>query len=208
MSRLQKTPISRRRKTTYDPSRVRNSDFSESPTRATFERRSSTARSERQKQLEDEERTAAAERRDGRLRGELSQSLSEKLESCNPLQLRTVIRLAHKFQELHRKPPSLLKCRMKYTEDVLKHVDVHNQRFTLELRRSSQRGDRVYVNGPYVVSHWRDGSITKHKYFGNKNLRKRVPRKVWDGFRELLASPETAARLKHLNERWVSKSED
>jgi hypothetical protein len=160
---------------------------------------------ERLKQFEDERRMAAAERRYGRLRGELSQSLGEKLESCNPLQLRTVIRLAHKFQELHRKPPSLNKCRMKYTEDVLKFVDVRNQRFTLELRRSSQRGDRVYVNGPYVVSHWRDGSITRHKYFGNKNLRKRVPRKVWDGFRELLESPETTSRLKHLNEQWTSR---
>lgn len=163
---------------------------------------------ERLKQFEEERLTAAAERRDGRLRGELTQSLNEKLESCNPLQLRTVIRLAHKFQELHRKPPSLPKCRMKYTEDVLKHVDVRNRRFTLEFRRSSKRGDRVYVNGPYVVSHWRDGSITKHKYFGNKNLRKRVPRKVWDGFRELLATPETAERLKQLNERWVGRLED
>jgi hypothetical protein len=154
---------------------------------------------ERQKQFEEERRTAAAERRAGRLRGELSHSLCEKLESCNPLQLRTVIRFAHKFQELHRKPPSLVNCRMKYTEDVLKHVDVRNQRFTLEFRRSSQRGDRVYVNGPYVVSHWRDGSITRHKYFGKKDLRKRVPRKVWDGFRDLIESPEAAARLKHLN---------
>jgi hypothetical protein len=163
---------------------------------------------ERMKQFDEGRRTAAAERRAGRLRGELSQSLSEKLESCNPLQLRTVVRLAHKYQELHRKPPSMAECRMKYTEDVLKHVDVRKQRFTLEFRRSSQRGDRVYVNGPYVVSHWRDGSITRRKYFGNKNLRNRIPRKVWDGFRELLASPETKLRLEHLNERWVSRSEE
>lgn len=163
---------------------------------------------ERLKQLEAERNAAAAKRKAGRLVGELSNSLCEKLESCNPLQLREVMRLVRKFENLHRKPPSLSQCSVKYTVEVLHHVDVRNRRFTLEFRRTSKRAGRVYVNGPYVVAHWRDGSITKHQYFKTKDLRKRIPRKVWDGFRELLASPKTEERRKKLNERWQSEAEE
>jgi hypothetical protein len=162
---------------------------------------------ERLKQLESDRNIAAAARKAGRLVGELSDSLHEKLKACNPLQLRGVMRLARKFELLHRKPPSLYDCRVRYTAAVVHHVDVRNRRFTLEFRRTSKRGDRVYVNGPYVVAHWRDGAITKHQYFGNKNLRKRVPRKVWDEFREFLASPKTVEQKKKLNERWLSETE-
>ena len=162
---------------------------------------------ERLKQHEAERNAAAAERKAGRLVGKLSDSLYEKLKNCNPLQLREVKRLARKFEGLHRKPPSLSECRMKYTVEVVHHVDVRNRRFTLEFRRSSKRASRVYVNGPYVVAHWRDGAITKHQYFKNKDLRKRIPRKVWDGFRELLASPKTEEHRKKLNERWQSETE-
>jgi hypothetical protein len=162
---------------------------------------------ERLKQHEAERNASAAERKAGRLVGKLSDSLYEKLKNCNPLQLQEVMRLARKFEALHRKPPSLSDCRVKYTVEVVHYVDVRNRRFTLEFRRTSKRADRVYVNGPYVVAHWRDGAITKHQYFKSKDIRKRIPRKVWDGFREVLASPKTEEQRKRLNEHWRNETE-
>lgn len=159
---------------------------------------------ERLKQFEADRKTAADERKAGRLLGKLSDSLCEKLEACNPLQLREVVKLARKYQKLHREPPSLYKCGMKYTVEIIRYVDVRNKRFTLEFRRTTKQAERVYIGGPYVAAYWRDGTITKQKYFGNKNLRQRLPRKVWNGFRELLVSAEISERRQKLNEQWQS----
>ncbi len=158
--------------------------------------------------IENERVEAAAERRAGREKGKLTKGLYECLRACNPLQLKTVKKLVAKYEKDHRTPPSLSDCRQKQTVDILAYADVLNRRYTLELRRSSRKRGKVYVNGPYVVVHHRDGAIIKHDYIGNKKLSTRLPRRVWPIFRPIIASTETRARIEKHNQSWAEREDE
>lgn len=161
----------------------------------------------RLQQIEQERLEAAAERRAGRLKGHLSEALHENLRSCNPSQLKTVRKLVAKYEKDHRTPPSLSDCRQKQTVEILAHVDIYNRRYTLELQRSSRNRGKVYINGPYVVLHYRNGKIIKHEYIGNKRLSTRLPRTVWPAFRPLMTSPQTLARIEKHNKAWAERAD-
>jgi hypothetical protein len=92
--------------------------------------------------------------------------------------------------------------------EILAHADVRNRRYTLELRRSSRSREKVYVNGPCVVVHHRDGAIIKHDYIGNKKLSTRLPRSVWPVFRPLINSQETLVRIEKHNKAWAEKEDE
>ncbi len=154
----------------------------------------STRAQELLERMKQQREDAAQERRDGRPLGKLTQSLVEKLRSCNQVQLLRAKKLCDRYIEDHRKPPPLNQCGKSYTVQVLESVAVKNRRFQLEFRRTTRRAKRVYVNGPYVVVYWRDGSIIQSKYIKkDKNLRQNLPRKVWQAIRYRLESPETEA---------------
>jgi hypothetical protein len=146
-------------------------------------------------------------RRDGRIKGSLPDSLTGRLRSCNTRQLKTVKALCNRYIKDHRNPPSEIECRKPYTVQILKSVPIKNQRFQLEFRRSQKDADRVYVNGPYVYSYWRDGSLIRSHYFGNKDLSKRLPRKVWSAMKDLTQSAETEERRLKLTEQWSAREE-
>jgi hypothetical protein len=154
----------------------------------------STRAQELLERMKQQREDAVQERRDGRPLGKLTQSLVEKLRSCNQVQLLRAKKLCDRYIEDHRKPPPLNQCGKSYTVHVLESVAVKNQRFQLEFRRTTRRAKRVYVNGPYVVVYWRDGSIIQSKYIKkDKNLRQTLPRKVWKAIRYRLDTPETEA---------------
>jgi hypothetical protein len=135
----------------------------------------------RQKQLEAQQ---TQERRIGREKGQLSQSLREKLRACNVLQLRKVKKLCDSYIQDQKLPPDPSECRKPFTVDVLGDVSIRNKRYQLELRRTTHRGKKVYLQGPYVLSYWRDGRIIKSHYFGNRNW-SRIPIKARKPLKEL-----------------------
>lgn len=154
---------------------------------------------------EDERVQAAKDRQAGRLRGELTPSLREKLEACTPEQLEEVIRAVRRLQERYRKPPSLQESRLPQTVKVLKAVAVRRQLYTLEFRRSSKRGSRIYVNGPYVICHWRDGNFIKHKHV-RKKLLSALPKSVKAVFNPVLSNPATEDLRKTLSLDWANRT--
>ena len=148
---------------------------------------------------------AAKDRQEGRLKGELTHSLMEKLEACTPQQLEEVVRRARHFQERYRKPPALRDCRVAQTVQVLKYVPVREKLYTLEFRRSSKRGNRVYVNGPYVICHWRDGNLVKHQH-SKKKLLPLLPKKVRGAFNPIIGSAATEELRRKLDLEWANRT--
>jgi hypothetical protein len=137
---------------------------------------------------EDEKRRR--ERREGRKRGELSQSLSEKLRSCNPLQLRRVKKICARYLEDHRLPPNELECdepRPRVKRTVLISVGLKNRRYRLERRDCGKNCLQCPHHGPYLYFYYRDGSIIKEKYLGKAPFGK-APRKVRAAITQVLAT--------------------
>jgi hypothetical protein len=118
----------------------------------------------------------ALARREGRRRGELSDSLREKLRSCNPEQLKRVKRLCDAFLSDHRQPPVAMECGQRYTIEVLANVVVKNKRYLLE-KRSCGKECAKCPHGPYLYAYYRDGAIIKQLYFRTGQISK-APRKV------------------------------
>jgi hypothetical protein len=168
-------------------------DFGSSPSpdnenQLTFTRERAQARLAR---FEEKREEAKKKRRAGRPKGELTQSLTEKLSNCNVLQLQSVKKLCDGYIKRQRKPPVERACGHPSTVRVLHSVTVRTMRFQLEFHRTSFRGEKVYINGPYVWRYWRDGSIVNSKYIKkDKDLRRNLPKKVWLAFKDLLDRPE------------------
>jgi len=141
--------------------------------------------------IEEESQEAQRKRRAGRPKGELTESLKDRLRNCNILQLHNVKKWCDQHIKRHRKPPGNQDCCERYTVLVLDSVTVKNARFCLEFRRTSFRAEKIYVNGPYIRRYWWDGSIVKSKHITkSKNLRRDLPKKVWVAFRGLLDRPQ------------------
>jgi hypothetical protein len=118
----------------------------------------------------------ATDRREGRKLGLLSQSLEEKLRSCNPLQLRRVKKMCDEYLKDHRSPPEEFDCRKRFTNRVVAVVKLKNKRFQLEFRDCGKHCTKC-PHGPYLYSYWRDGSIIKDDYHGKSPFRN-IPRKI------------------------------
>lgn len=137
--------------------------------REAFEKR--LARMER----EEEEQTQA--RREGRKRGELTQSLIDRLRACNPLQLQSAIKLCREFLRDHREPPQRRDCFHRGRKPVMS-VAVGNRRYQLELLSCNKPACKKCPHGPYLYGYHRDGSIFRPTYYGKRPYRKKAPRKV------------------------------
>jgi hypothetical protein len=137
-----------------------------------------------------EEEDQAKKRRAGRPRGELTDSLIEKLRACNVAQLKTVKQRCNKYIQDHRKPPSRHDCRKPFAVKVLQAVTVKNVRYQLEFQRTSLRGKKVYLY-IRVCAYWRDGRIIKLKTIKqDKYFRRSLPKKVWIAFRDYFNNAE------------------
>jgi hypothetical protein len=93
--------------------------------------------------------TAKRERRAGRPDGKLSAGLQERLMSCNIAQLETVKRKAKQLIVRQRKPPLDRDCPTRFAVKVVASFGYKNQLFRAELKRTTKRAEKVYVNGPY-----------------------------------------------------------
>jgi hypothetical protein len=152
--------------------------------------------------IERDRQEAERKRRAGRPKGELTQSLKDKLRNCNVAQLERVKKVCDWHIKRQSSPPTDYDCAAKYTRLVLSSVTVKAWRYRLEFRRTTLRANRVYVNGPYIFRYWWDGSIVKSEYFKKgKNLRRELPKKVWLTFRDLLDRPENADICRELTEK-------
>ena len=159
-------------------------------------------------QIEKEREEAQRKRRAGRPKGDLTESLVEKVRNCNVLQIQSVKKLCDREIERQSKPPSDYDCGKRYTLRVLRSVTVKTARFRLEFRRTSLRPKKVYVNGPFIWRYWWDGSIVKAKYIRKgKKLRSSLPIKVWLEFRWLLDRPENEEIRKRLVEKLQRETE-
>jgi hypothetical protein len=116
------------------------------------------------------------ERKEGRKHGELSQSLGEKLRSCNPLQLKIVMKICKRYLTDHRRPPDEFECRPRWKHKIVAVAEMKNKRYQLELNDCGKKC-RKCPHGPYLNSYHRDGSIIKRHYFGKAPYRG-IPRKV------------------------------
>jgi hypothetical protein len=115
-------------------------------------------------------------RREGRKRGELSESLEEKLRSCNPLQLKRVKKICDEYLADHRLPPDDFECGQRYTKKILVSVPVKNTRYLLELRPCGKDCQKC-PHGPYLYAYHRDGAIIKQFYYRKDQLHT-APRKI------------------------------
>lgn len=141
------------------------------------------------KKVQDDQ--AKRDRQAERLQGHLTSSLIEKLRACTIDQLREAKKLCDRYSTDQRRPPLPLECGERYTVKVLSSICVKNKRYQLEFRRSSKTAKKVYANGPYIRGYYRDGRIIKIDRFKSKDkeLYKKLPRKVWSAFKKKMSDP-------------------
>ena len=149
----------------------------------------------RLEQIEQEERERTLARREGRKRGKLSDGLREKLRNCNPMQLRTAIRLCRTFLRDHQFPPADFECTQRFAQTVLVNITVGNRRYRLESRACGKRCKKC-PHGPYLYAYQRDGRVIRAEYLGKPPFKqgRRPPRKVLAAIRSLHTSASGVLR--------------
>jgi len=147
--------------------------------------RETMARIERESAQRDQDR------REGRKVGKLSHSLHEKLRSCNPQQLKRVIKLSRQYLKEHKHAPAFRDFPNRRHARVLAHVEHKNMRYCLEVHPCSKANCRKCPHGPYIYSYHRDGQYFPLKYHGSTFTR--LPRKVRDAFRPIVAEYKARA---------------
>ena len=145
---------------------------------------------------------AKQERRAGRPQGELSAGLQENLTKCNIAQLETVKRMSKRLIARQRKPPLDRDCPTRFAVKVVASFGYKNRLFRAELKRTTKRAEKVYVNGPYVYAYRWDGAYICTEYFGSKGLSKKLPRKVWLALKGQMTGPEIEKLKSELSESW------
>jgi hypothetical protein len=156
---------------------------------------------------EKEREEATLKRRADRLAGKPPHDFNGRLEKCTVLQLERVKKLCDFHIKRQRDPPDEYAGRHPYTVHVLRSMSVKASRFQLEFRRTSLRGEKVYVNGPYIRRYWWDGSIVKSEHIKkDNNLRRNLPKKVWVDFRDFLERPEYTEMRRTLSEKLQRES--
>jgi hypothetical protein len=156
---------------------------------------------------EREVEAAKQERRAGRPEGKLSAGLQDRLRSCNIAQLETVKRMSKRLIARQRKPPLDRDCPTRFAVNVVASFGYKNRLFRAELKRTTKRAEKVYVNGPYVYAYRWDGAYVRPEYFGSKGLSKKLPRKVWLALKGQLTGPEVEKLKSELSESWSHASE-
>ncbi len=137
-----------------------------------------------------EERRREEERREGRKQGELSRSLREKIEACNPRQLKRVIKLARRSIKDHKRAPELWEIHLYRNTKLLAHAGHKNRLFCLELRPCGKSNCRKCPHGPYVFSYHRDGLYYPSKSESNFA---RLPKPIRDVFAPIRAEIKAKA---------------
>ena len=145
---------------------------------------------------------ARQERRAGRPEGMLSDGLQERLTSCNIRQLETVKRISKRLIARQRKPPLERDCPTRFAVRVVASFGYKNRLFRAELKRTTKRAEKVYVNGPYVYAYRWDGAYVRPEYFGSKGLSKKLPRKVWVALKGQMTGLEIEKLKSELSESW------
>jgi hypothetical protein len=135
--------------------------------------------------IEQESKQREQQRREGRKKGRLSHSLDEKIRSCNPKQLKRVIKLAQELLKEHRVPPDIRDIRNERNAKLLATAGHKNHLYGLEVHPCSKLNCKKCPHGPYVYSYHRDGQYFPSKYHGSSLSR--LPRSVRDLFRPIIA---------------------
>ncbi len=136
--------------------------------------------------MREEEKRLDQERKEGRKLGKLTNSLREKLCSCNPLQLRRVKKLCDEYLADHRAPPAKHECQRR-TAKALSSWCMKNKRYQLELRRCGRKKCQSCPHGPYLYVYHRDGSIIKEEYVKESNYH-HLPRRIRKEVKAYLSS--------------------
>jgi len=145
---------------------------------------------------------ARQERRAGRPKGKLSPTLQQQLRKCNIAQLETVKRTSQRLIARQRMPPLDQDCPTRFAVSVVASIGYKNRLFRAELKRTTKRAEKVYVNGPYVYAYRWDGTYVRPEYFGSKSLSKKLPRKVWTALKEQITGPQIERLKSELSENW------
>jgi hypothetical protein len=143
--------------------------------------------------LERHERERQTEReklRAGRPDGLLADSLCDRLKSQNIAQLEKIKRLCNSLIARQRKPPSQWDCHNRFAAKVIASFGFKDRLYRVELKRTTKRAAKVYINGPYVYAYHWDGAYVRPEYFGSKNLSKKLPRRAWKALKDQMAGPE------------------
>lgn len=151
----------------------------------------------------DQEREAERQkRRAGRPEGMLSDGLGQRLENCNVAQLERVRILCKRLIARQRNPPQDYDCPNQFAVKVIASFGFRNKLYRAELKRTTKRAEKVYVNGPYVYAYRWDGAYVRPEYFGSKSLSKKLPRKVWAALRDKISGPDVKKLKLQLSEKW------
>ena len=156
--------------------------------------------------IEQEHKAARQIRRAGRPLGKLSDGQKEMLMRCNIAQLKTVKRMCKQLITRQSNPPLDQECPTRFAVKVIASFRYQNRLFRAELKRTTKRAEKVYVNGPYVYAYWLDGAYVRPKYFGSKGLSKKLPRKVWLALKDQISGPEIEKLKSELSEKWSHNS--
>lgn len=140
-------------------------------------------------------------RKAGRPEGKLSDGLREKLENCNVAQLEKVRILCKRLVARQRNPPLEYDCPNQFAVKVIASFGYRNKLYRAELKRTTKRAEKVYVNGPYVYAYRWDGAYVRPEYFGSKNLSKKLPRKVWAALKNGVSGPDIEKLKLQLSEK-------
>jgi len=149
-----------------------------------------------------EKRAAKTRRKAERAEGKLSGGLHEKLAKCSIAELRTVKRLCNRLITRQTTPPASNDCPNEFAVKVVASFGFKNKLFRAELKRTTRRADKVYVNGPYVYAYHWDGAYVRPKYYGSKFLSEKLPLKVWNALKDKIAGPEIEELKARLSEKW------
>jgi hypothetical protein len=159
-------------------------------------------------QYEREREAQQLQRRAERPQGRLSQGLKEKLSSCNIAQLKTVKVFCKHLIDRQSKPPRSIDCPSQFAVKVIASCNYQNKLYRAELKRTTQRADKVYVNGPYVYAYCWDGAYVRPIYFGAKGLSKKLPRRVWNALKDQISGHEVEKLKTELGLEWSRAASD
>jgi hypothetical protein len=151
----------------------------------------------------DQEREARRQKlRAERPAGRLSDGLQERLNKCNIAQLEQVKSLCKRLIVRQRNPPLDRDCPNQFAVKVIASFRFRNRLYRVELKRTTKRAEKVYVNGPYVYAYRWDGAYVRPEYFGSKHLSKKLPRNVWAALKGHIAGPDVDKLKLQLSEEW------
>ena len=145
-------------------------------------------------QIKRDKEERAQKRKEGRPRGELSESLKDKLNNCNPQQLRNVIASCRALLRHHRLAPSQFECHRPFRGiTVLVSVSVKNKRYQFEKQPCGKNCAKCPNHGPYLYVYCRDGAFAPAKSLGTYPFKSRIPRKVKVAIRESMKRESDAS---------------